>query len=191
MQLTGCRRDSDDRLRYRCLSMMFPGARLFQTPFWYPSRGGATREAGSTVAESLTALYRVGTHQIRRGRRAVQSSTSYGSAKPLCATTKDANREVSKGKLISDHGLFSFYEDRQGAANAQDRAFFYGSMHRALDDWMLVRAPASPAQGLHQNGPQYYDFPYLCIMCGIEKVRTGWGVICPLLLRTLGVCSRQ
>ena len=26
---------------------------------------GGTREAGSTVAESLVALYRVGTHQIR------------------------------------------------------------------------------------------------------------------------------
>ena len=33
--------------------------------------GGGTREAGSTVvAESLVVLYRVGTHHIRRRRRA-------------------------------------------------------------------------------------------------------------------------
>ena len=58
----------------------------------------AAREAGSTVEESPVALYRVGTHQIRRGRRAVQSSTSQGSAEPLCARIKGANRKVSEGK---------------------------------------------------------------------------------------------
>ena len=40
--------------------------------------GGGTREVGSTVAESLVVLYRVGTHQIRRRRRAARSSTSRG-----------------------------------------------------------------------------------------------------------------
>ena len=59
---------------------------------------GGTREAGSTVAESLVVLYRVGTHQIRRGRRAARSSTSQGRAEPLCARIKDVNREVSEGK---------------------------------------------------------------------------------------------
>ena len=38
--------------------------------------GGGTREAGSTVAESLVVLYQVGTHQIRRRRRAARSLTS-------------------------------------------------------------------------------------------------------------------
>ena len=38
-------------------------------------RCGGTREAGSTIAESLVALYRVGKHQIRRRRRAALSST--------------------------------------------------------------------------------------------------------------------
>ena len=47
--------------------------------------GGGTREAGSTVAESLVVLYQVGTHQIRRRRRAARSSTSQGRAEPLCA----------------------------------------------------------------------------------------------------------
>ena len=57
------------------------------------------REAGSTVAESLIALYRVGTHQIRRAPREARSSTSQGSAELLCARIKGgANREVSEGK---------------------------------------------------------------------------------------------
>ena len=60
--------------------------------------GGGTREAGSTVAESLVVLYQVGTHQIRRRRRAARSLTSQGRAEPLCARIKSANREVSEGK---------------------------------------------------------------------------------------------
>ena len=35
---------------------------------------------------------------------------------------------------------------------------------------MLVRAPASPAQGLHHHGPRYFNFPYFCTMCGLEKL---------------------
>ena len=61
-------------------------------------RCGGTREAGSTVAESLVALYRVGMHQIRRRRRAARFSTSQGRAEPLCARIIGANREVSEGK---------------------------------------------------------------------------------------------
>ena len=43
-------------------------------------------------------------------------------------------------------------------------------MHRGLGDWMLARAPASPAQGLHHHGPRYLDFPYFCMTCGLEKL---------------------
>ena len=75
---------------------MFPGAGLFRTPIWCPY--GGTREAGSTVAESLVVLYRVGTHQIQRWRRAARSSTSQGRAEPLCARITGLNREVSEGK---------------------------------------------------------------------------------------------
>ena len=60
--------------------------------------GGGTREAGSPVAESLVVLYRVGTHQIRRRRRAARSSTSQGRAGPLCARIKVVKQEVSEGK---------------------------------------------------------------------------------------------
>ena len=80
---------------------MFPGARLFPSPNLVPFGrvGGGTREAGSTVAESLVVLYyRVGTHQIRRRRRAARSLTSQGRAEPLCARITGLNREVSEGK---------------------------------------------------------------------------------------------
>ena len=30
----------------------------------------------------------------------------------------------------------------------------FSRMHGALDGWMLARAPASPAQGLHHHGPE-------------------------------------
>ena len=76
-------RSVETRRRFGWLRMVLPGARLFRAPIWCPSGGGSPREAGSTVAESLVALCRVGTHPIRRGRREDQSSTSQGSAKPL------------------------------------------------------------------------------------------------------------
>ena len=59
---------------------------------------GGTREAGSTVAESLVVLYRVGTHQNRRRRTAARSSTSQGRAEPLCARIEGVSRDVSEGK---------------------------------------------------------------------------------------------
>ena len=60
--------------------------------------GGGKREAGSTAAESLVVLYRVGTYQIRRRRRAARSSTSQGRAEALCARIKGVNWEVFEGK---------------------------------------------------------------------------------------------
>ena len=81
--------------------MLSPGALLFRAPICLVlfGRCGGTREAGSTVvAGSLVALYRVGTHQIRRRRRETRSSTSQGTAEPPCARIKGVNREVSEGK---------------------------------------------------------------------------------------------
>ena len=82
--------------------------------------GGGTREAGSTVAESLVVLYRVGTPQIRRRRRAARSPTSQGRAEPLCARITGLNREVSEGKADVWPGSFFFLRGPQGAANEQD-----------------------------------------------------------------------
>ena len=61
---------------------------------------------------------------------------------------------------------------------------------------MLARAPTSPAQGLHHHGPRYFNFPYFCTMCGLEKlglVDQNWPEhnLSAWLLRTLVVGRRQ
>ena len=86
-------------------------------------------------------------------------------------------------KLISDHGHFSFYEGHMERRTGKIRGAF-SRLHRALDGWMLARAPASPAQGLHHHGPRYFNFSYFCTMCGLEKlgiVDQNWlERICPI-----------
>ena len=67
----------------------------------------------------------------------------------------------------------------------------FSRIHRALDGWMLARAPASPAQGLHHHGPRYFNFPYLCTMCGLEKlgillIKTGWNVFVRFVAENAG-----
>ena len=146
---------------------MLPVARLFRAPIWCPSGGGGTREAGSTIiAKSLVALYREGTHQIRRGRRAARSPTSQGSAEPLRVRAKGAKRRFLGGKLNSDLSARVDTARRTGKIRGD-----FSGMHRALDGWILARAPASPARGLHHyHGPRYVKFPYSCMMCGLGKL---------------------
>ena len=72
----------------------------------------------------------------------------------------------------------------------------FSRMHRALDGWVMARAPASPAQGLHHHGPRYFNFPYFCTMCGLEKLgivgsKLVGTYLSDLLLRTLVVGRRQ
>ena len=66
----------------------------------------------------------------------------------------------------------------------------FSRMHKALDGWMLARAPASPAQGLHHHGPRYFNFPYFCSMCGLEKLgivdQTGWNVFVRFVAENAG-----
>ena len=48
---------------------------------------------------------------------------------------------------MSDHGRhFSSYEGHKERRTGKIRGAF-SRLHRALDGWMLARAPASPAQG--------------------------------------------
>ena len=113
---------------------------------------------------------------------------------PCARESKARTGRFLREKLIPDHGLFSFYEGRQGVANGQNSWGFSG-MHRALDGWMLVRALASPAQGLHHHG-RYFNFPCFCMMCGLEKhglVDQNWLelIFSGFLLRTLVVGRRQ
>ena len=72
-------------------------------------------------------------------------------------------------KLISDRGHFSSYEGHMERRTGKIRGPF-SRMQRALDGWMLARAPASPTQGLHHHGPRYFNFLYFCTMCGLEKL---------------------
>ena len=70
---------------------------------------------------------------------------------------------------MSDHGHFYSYEGHKERRMGKIRANF-SRMHRASGGWMLARAPVSPAQGLHHHGPRYFNFPYFCKMCGLEKL---------------------
>ena len=91
---------------------------------------------------------------------------------------------------MSDHGRhFSSYEDHKERRTGKICGDFSG-MQRALDGWMLARAPASPAQGLHHHGPRYFIFSYFCTMyvcmyvCVALRIldmliKTGWSVIFP------------
>ena len=72
-------------------------------------------------------------------------------------------------KLISDHGLFSSYEGHKERRMGKIRGAFL-KMHRALDDWVLTRTPPSPAQGLHNHGPRYFNFPYFCIYVALRNL---------------------
>ena len=96
---------------------------------------------------------------------------------------------------MSECGLFSSYEGHKDRRTGKIRGAFL-RMHRALNGWMLDRAPTSPAQGPHHHGLRYINFPYLCTMCGLEKlglVDQNWleRNLSALLLRTLVVGRQQ
>ena len=75
---------------------------------------------------------------------------------------------------MSDHGRhLSSYENHKERRTGKICGAF-SRMHRALDGWMVARAPASPAQGLHYHGPRYFIFSYLDLL-----IKTGWSLIFP------------
>ena len=150
-------------------------------------RCGGMREAGSTVAESLVALHRVGTHQIRRrwrAARAARSSTSRGSAEPLCGRIKGANREASAGKAdVLPRSVFflSSYEGQQGAANGQD------SWGLFRDAQGFGRLDAGSCAGFTISTTM--DLGISIFLVYVQSValrnldlliKTYWSVICPL-----------
>ena len=92
---------------------------------------------------------------------------------------------------MSDHVFFSSYEGHKERRTGKIRGAF-SRVHEALDGWMLARGPASPAEGLHHHRSRYFNFPYFCTMCGLEKlglVDQNWleRNLSALLLRTLAV----
>ena len=96
---------------------------------------------------------------------------------------------------MSDRGHYFSYDDHKEWRTGNIRGAF-SRMHRALDGWMLARAPASPTQGLHHHVLQYFKFPYFCTLCGHEKlglVDQNWleRNLPTIFLRTLVVSRRQ
>ena len=153
---------------------------------------GGTREAGSTIGESQVALYRVGTHQIRRRRRAARSSTSQRSAEPLCARIKGANGRFLKEKLISDHGLFYSFEGQQGAANECGRVFPAGaepgSPLKDAANWLPLRFSLS-VETRRRYGWLRMVFPGACLFLLIAPIWCPSGSVAAR--ETQGALSRR
>ena len=83
---------------------------------------------------------------------------------------------------MSDHGLISSYEGHKEPRTGKFMGLFF-LMLKALDAWMLARAPASPAQGLHHHGPRYFNF-LISVQCVALRnlnllIKIGWSVIRP------------
>ena len=89
---------------------------LFRAPILYPSEGGGKPGRASQRTQAYRdTLYRVseggGQPDHRRARGVLN----------LCAReSKARTRSFLRGKLIFDHGLFSSYDCKQGAADGQD-----------------------------------------------------------------------
>ena len=83
---------------------------------------------------------------------------------------------------MSDHGHFSSYEGHKERRTGKIRGAF-SRMHRVLYGWMLARAPASPAPGLHHHGPRYFNFSIFVQCVALTNfdllIKTGWRVIFP------------
>ena len=92
-----------------------------------------------------------------------------GGLNPSARESKARTGRFLREKLMSDHGHFFSYEGLKERRTDKIRGAF-SRMHRALDGWMLARTPASRAQGLRHHGPRYFNFPYFCTMCGLEKL---------------------
>ena len=67
----------------------------------------------------------------------------------------------------------------------------FSRIHRASDGWMLTRAPASPAQGLHQHhGPRYFNFLIFVRCVALRNldllIKTGWNVLVRFVAENAG-----
>ena len=71
---------------------------------------------------------------------------------------------------MSGHANFYSYEDHKERQTGKIRGTF-SRVHRALDGWMLARAPATLGQGLLlHHGPRCFNFPYFYTICGLDKL---------------------
>ena len=73
---------------------------------------------------------------------------------------------------MSDHGHFSSYGGHKERRTGKIRGAS-SRMHRALDGWMLARAPASPSPRPSPPWTPVFLFSYFCTMCDLVKLRLG------------------
>ena len=152
--------------------------------------GGGTREAGSTVAESLVVLYWVGTHQIRRRRRAARSSTSKGRTEPLCARITGLNREVSEGKTDCLTTVI-FLPTR--ATRSGERARFVGLFQgctglRTAGCWLARRLQQLKASTIMALGISIFLIFVRCVaLRNLDLLlKTGWNVFVRFVAENAG-----
>ena len=86
---------------------------------WGHCRGKPGR-APQHVQACRGSLYRMNKHKIRRWRRAARLLTYQAMLDPFVRYSKVQTETFLKGKVMSDHGMFSSYKGQQGAANGQD-----------------------------------------------------------------------
>ena len=96
---------------------------------------------------------------------------------------------------MSGHGHFSSYEGHKERRTGKIRRAF-SRMHRALFGRLDAGSRAGfTSSRLPPRGPRYFNFPYFCTMCGLEKLGLdqNWleRNLSALLLRTLVVGRRQ
>ena len=118
-----------------------------------------------------------GEGQLDRGR-------ARGVLNPCARESKARTGRFLRENVTSDYDHFSSYEGHKERRTGKIRRTF-SKMPRSLDGWMLARASASPAAGLHHHRPRYYNFPFFCTMCAALRnldllIKTDWSVFCPL-----------
>ena len=122
-----------------------------------------------------------------------------GGLNPCARESKARTGRFLREKLISDHGHFSSYEGHMERRTGKIRGAF-SRMHRALDGWMLARAPASPVQGLHHHvcvcvfsSHPFWTSSSLDVPAGVtqEEGHTGFLIHLPSAVRALIFVARR
>ena len=117
----------ETRRRYGWLRMVFPGVRPFRAPIWWPSGGGRHARGREHFRGEPGSALSVRWVRIRFGEDGGQLDRrrARGVLNPCAREPKAQTGRFLRGKLISDHGLFSSYEGQHRAAKEQDsRGFF-------------------------------------------------------------------
>ena len=70
---------------------------------------------------------------------------------------------------MSDHGLFSSYDGQQRAANGQDSWGVIQGYARGFGR-LDAGSRAAFSSGLDHHGSRYFNFPYFCMTCCLEKL---------------------